>query len=141
MATTSFRLDGATALVTGAASGIGARIALGLAEFGARVGCLDVSEDGLRATVEAIAAADGEALALAADVTDAARLEDAVQRLQERFGPLRHAVNCAGIHSNAPAEEMPPETWNAVVDTNLTGVFLSCQAEGRAMLAHGGGTM
>jgi NAD(P)-dependent dehydrogenase (short-subunit alcohol dehydrogenase family) len=141
MTTPTFRLDGVTAMVTGAGSGIGARIALGLAEFGAKVGCVDRSEDGLRVTVEGITEAGGQAVAVTADVTDAAALEAAVTRIEETLGPLGAAVNSAGIHNNAPAEEMPPEAWQQVVDVNLTGVFLSCQAEGRAMLRNGGGSI
>lgn len=141
MTTPSFRLDDAAALVTGAGSGIGARIAVGLAEFGARVGCVDVTEEGLAATVEAITQAGGEGLALEADVTVAEDLEAAVARVEAEYGPLKAALNCAGIHSNAPAEEMPREVWQSLVDVNLTGVFLSCQAEGRAMLRNGGGSI
>jgi len=141
MTTPSFRLDGATALVTGAGSGIGARIALGLAEFGARVGCVDVSTDGLDATVDSIEQAGGKGVAVQADVTSAEELESAVKQAEGAFGPLTAALNCAGIHSNAPAEEMSRDVWQSVVETNLTGVFLSCQAEGRAMLRNGGGSI
>lgn len=139
MGTPTFRLDGDVALVTGAASGIGARIALGLAEFGASVGCLDITEEGLASTVDAIHGVGGRGLALAADVTDSAALDEAISQLESSFGPLKAALNCAGVHSNAPAEEMDRETWQRLLDINLTGVFLSCQAEGRAMLRNGGG--
>ena len=141
MATPSFRLDGVNAVVTGAASGIGARIAVGLAEFGAAVGCVDRSADGLARTVEDITGIGGRALALPADVTSPAELEAAVGRVENELGPLTAALNCAGIHSNAPAETMPLEQWQGLLDVNLTGVFLSCQAEARAMLANGGGSI
>ena len=141
MAIPSFRLDDTTAMVTGAGSGIGARVAQGLAEFGASVACVDLNADGLGETVEAIESAGGRALAIRADVTSAQQLSDAVARIQSELGPLRAALNCAGVHSNAPAEEMSLETWSSVIDTNLTGVFLSCQAEGAAMLAGGGGAI
>ena len=136
-----FRLDGKTAMVTGAGSGIGQRIAIGLAEFGAKVGCVDLTEDGLRETVSAIEGAGGEAVEVRADVTDADQVEAAVAQIEERLGPLSAAVNSAGIHNNAPAEEMPRETWQKLIDVNLTGVFLSCQAEGRAMLRNDGGSI
>jgi NAD(P)-dependent dehydrogenase (short-subunit alcohol dehydrogenase family) len=137
----SFRLDGATALVTGAAGGIGARVAVGLAEFGADVGCVDLTADGLEPTVTAIERVGRRALALPADVSDPDQMGDAVARTQAELGPLRHAVNCAGIHNNAPTEGMPFAVWQRLVEVNLTGVFVSCQAEGTAMLAAGGGSI
>ena len=141
MSAPSFRLDGHNALVTGAGSGIGQRIALGLVEFGARVGCLDVKQDGLDETLQNIERAGGEAIAIIGDVTSPEALENAVAKVEQRFGPLNAALNCAGIHSNQAAEEMTMATWRSVIDTNLTGVFLSCQAEGRAMLRNGGGAI
>lgn len=135
----SFRLDGSVALVTGAAGGIGARVALGLAEFGADVGCVDVVDPAK--TVAAIQEIGRRAVGVEADVADAGQVDAAVARVQEALGPLRHAVNCAGIHSNAPAESMPREQWQRLLDVNLTGVFLCCQAEGAAMLATGGGSI
>lgn len=140
----SFRLDGdgpAVALVTGGAGGIGARVALGLAEFGADVACVDVSADGLKETVAAIEGVGRRALAVEADVADADAMVAAVRRTEDELGPLRHAVNCAGVHDNAPAESMPRAQWQRLVDVNLTGIFTCCQAEGAAMLAHGGGSI
>lgn len=137
----SFSLEGQTALVTGAGSGIGARIAIGLTEFGARVGCVDLPKDGLEETVTTIAAQGGSAVALPADVTSAEQLESAVSQVEQAFGPLKLALNCAGIHSTKPAAEMSRTTWQNLFDVNLTGVFLSCQAEGRAMIRNGGGNI
>lgn len=141
MTSPTFRLDGRTALVTGAAGGIGARIALGLAEFGAAVGCVDLPGDGLDRCVENVHAIGGSALALPADITDAVALEACVGAAEDRLGPLSLGVNCAGVHSTAPAEEMEVAAWQRLVDVNLTGVFLSCAAEGRALLRHGGGSI
>src|SRR4029453_7658038 len=84
---------------------------------------------------------DRRAIALPADVTSADDLANAVQRVEAELGPLRLAVNSAGIANAAPAEEMTLEQWQRVVDINLTGVFLSCQAEARAMLEHGRGSI
>lgn len=136
----SFRLDvdgPVTALVTGAAGGIGARVALGLAEFGADVACVDVSAEGLEETVDAVEGVGRRALALEADVADVDAMAEAVRRTEADLGPLRHAVNCAGVHDNAPAESMPQAQWQRLVDVNLTGVFPCYQAEGAAMLARG----
>ena len=132
----SFRLDDQVALVTGASSGIGRAIAIGLAEAGAAVGCLDRGD-----VRETLAEIGDRGLALSVDVTDGAALDAAVSELQRRLGPLRLAVNCAGIANAAPAEAMDAAMWQSVIDVNLGGVFKSCQAEGRALLDNGGGAI
>jgi NAD(P)-dependent dehydrogenase (short-subunit alcohol dehydrogenase family) len=130
-----FTLEGKTAFVTGAGSGIGQRIAVGLAEAGASVGCFDLpSSKGLDGTVEQIKGLGRGAIALTGDVTQATDLQRAVNGVEQGLGPLSVAVNCAGIANAAPAEEMPLEQWQRMLDINLTGIFLSCQAEARVML-------
>ncbi len=136
-----FSLAGRTALVTGAASGIGQRIAVGLAEAGADVGCLDRAGEGLHDTVARIGALGRRAVALEGDVTDEPALARAVEATERALGPLACAVNCAGIANATAAEAMERAQWERVIDVNLTGVFLSCQAEARAMLRHGRGTI
>jgi len=134
MSTPNFRLHGQTALVTGAASGIGRRIAVGLAEAGADVACLDLPGPGLGSVVEEIGGLGRRSVSVPADVTRPADLAQAVAETESELGPLSLAVNCAGIANAAPAEEMPLAQWQAVLDINATGVFLSCQAEARVML-------
>jgi len=138
MTAPDFRLDDRTALVTGAASGIGRSLAIGLAEMGADVACLDRDDPG--ATAERVAAAGRRAVALTADVA-AGDLDAAVARTESELGPLRLAVNCAGVADAAAAEDMTAGQWQRVIDVNLTGVFRSCQAEGRALLRGGGGAI
>ena len=141
MVAPNFRLDGQIALVTGAASGIGRRVAVGLAEVGAHVACLDRPGPGLEEVVGEIKVLRRRAVAIPADVTEAAELDEAVRRTEADLGPLTLAVNSAGIANAAPAEEMDPAQWRRVLDVNLTGVFLSCQAEGRVMLGRSLGSI
>jgi NAD(P)-dependent dehydrogenase (short-subunit alcohol dehydrogenase family) len=137
-----FDLGGEVALVTGAGSGIGQRIAMGLAQCGANVALLDRrTDDGLAKTAEFIAAAGRQSIQIAADVTSAQALNDAVQRTEAELGPLTLAVNAAGIANANPAEEMEESQFQTMIDINLKGVFLSCQAESRAMLKNGRGAI
>ncbi len=137
----SFRLDGMAALVTGAASGIGRSIALGLAESGAGVGCCDLPDGGLEDVVTEILSSGGRACATPADVTIPEEIGAAVSMAQRELGGLDLAVNCAGIANAAPAEEMSIDQWRRLVDVDFTGIFLSCQAEARPMLAIGKGSI
>jgi NAD(P)-dependent dehydrogenase (short-subunit alcohol dehydrogenase family) len=137
-----FDLTGRVALVTGAGSGIGQRIALGLAQSGADVACLDRRTDGgLADTAAMIAAAGRKALVLTADVTKKADMAAAVASCEADLGPLWIAVNAAGIANANPAEEMEEDQYQTLMDINLKGVFLSCQAEAQAMLRHGRGSI
>src|ERR1700677_2891433 len=111
MTAPSFRLDGLVALVTGSGGGIGAAIAGGLAQAGADVVCLDRSADLLARTVASVRDAGGRGLAISGDVTDAASVQEAVRQAQSELGELRLAVNCAGIVTHAPAEEMTRSAW------------------------------
>ncbi len=136
-----FRLDGSHAFVTGAGSGIGQGIALGLAEAGASVACFDRDADASAGTAGQIEAQGRPALALSGDVTRPDDLAAAMGALIEAWGSLEVAVNAAGIANAAPAEDMPLEQWQRMIDVDLTGVFLSCQAEARVMLPQARGAI
>ncbi len=110
-----------------------------LAEFGASVGCVDLESADLPGVVDDIASAGGRASASPADVTQPDQLARAIESIQSTLGPVSLAANAAGVADSAPAEEMPLAQWQRVVDVDLTGVFLSCQAEGRAILSNGKG--
>ncbi|WP_210496846.1 SDR family NAD(P)-dependent oxidoreductase [Microvirga antarctica] len=136
-----FDFTGSTVLVTGAASGIGEATARALSKAGAAVGIGDIATDAAQAIVSAIAAEGGKAIALPFDVRDADATENAVATLEAAFGPITGLVTAAGLSRPSPAESMDEATWDLVVDTNLKGMFLSCQSAGRRMLAHGRGAI
>ena len=131
-----FDLQGEVALVTGAGSGIGQRIAVGLAEAGADVACFDLPQQaqGLDATVERIRAVGKRAIVQTGDVINASDLARTVAEVEKQLGALTIGMNCAGIANAAPAEEMPYDQWRKVHAINVDGVFLSCQAQARVML-------
>ncbi len=141
MSTSLFSLEGKIGLVTGGAQGLGAGMAVAWAEAGADVAIIDVDEARCAETVEAIRATGRRSIAVAADVTEPQSMVDAVDRIVAELGGLDIALNNAAIVQQAPAVDMTPEQWRAVIDVDLNGVFFSSQAEGRHMLAHGGGSI
>lgn len=137
-APTLFDLSDRVALVTGAGSGIGQRIAIGLAQCGADVALVDRRSDGgLRDTADLIEKTGRSSIQVAADVTSGSAMAEAVTRTQDELGPLRLALNAAGIANADACEDMSEEQYQTLMDINMKGVWLSCQAEARAMLAHG----
>ena len=131
-----------TALVTGAASGIGLATARRLAAGGAAVALADHDLDGAERAATELAESGVPALAIRLDVTDPASVESAVAAAVAGLGPLRLAVNNAGIAGpTAPTGDYPIEDWRRVIATNLDGVFYSLRYEIPAMLAAGGGSI
>jgi NAD(P)-dependent dehydrogenase (short-subunit alcohol dehydrogenase family) len=139
--TLSFSLAGRTAIVTGGASGIGAAIALGIAQSGGAVALLDRPGVDFAESVAALERAGASVVAIEGDVTDGDSIVRAVAAAESQLGPVTLAVNAAGIANGAPAEDMSIQQWRGVIDVDLTGVFLSCQAEGNAMIRNGGGSI
>lgn len=137
----SFRLDDDVALVTGAASGIGRAVAVAIAEAGARVGVADLAGSDLDGTLDLVERVGGKGVPVTLDVTDEDAVTAAVARVESELGPLSLAVNSAGIANAAPAVDMPLVQWQKVYDIDVTGVFLTARAEGRAMLRHGRGSV
>ncbi|MEU7043131.1 SDR family NAD(P)-dependent oxidoreductase [Streptomyces varsoviensis] len=134
--------SGRTALVTGAASGIGKAVAHRLAAGGAAVVVADRAEEAARETAAKLTADGARAVAVAVDVSDAASVEAAVGFAVDTYGALHLAVNNAGITgANSPIGEYAPEDWRRVIDTNLNGIFYSMRYEIPAMLTAGGGAV
>ena len=136
------RFDGRVAVITGAARGIGFGTATRFAEEGAAVAILDLDES---AAAEAAAklvstSSTGEkseqtkAIGIGADVSDAASVDAAVTRVVEELGGIHILVNNAGITRDNLLFKMPVEEWDAVLSTNLTSMFLCCQAAQRHMV-------
>ena len=112
-----------TAVVTGAASGMGAATARLLAAGGARVALLARRADRLEELAAEITAAGGQALAVAVDVTDQASVDAAAIRVRDAFGPVDLVVNSAGVMLPNPVADGRLDEWTRMVDTNLTGTL------------------
>ena len=137
----SFSLDQRVAFVTGAASGIGRRIAIGLAEAGADVGCFDLPTSDLSGVVSAISAMGRRAIACPGDVTRQEDLEAAVAAVEPRSGASEAGGQLRRDRQWRAGGDDAAQPVAKVIDVNLTGVFLSCQVEGRALLRNGGGAI
>ena len=122
--TAAARLEGRTALVTGASRGIGRAIAQGLAEAGARVVCAARSEDGCRETAEAIVAAGGEAVGVAFDLSELASHGAVLAAARERFGGLDVLVNNAALLRPHVIEKLTVDELAELHDTNVRGPVL-----------------
>ncbi|HZN26216.1 MAG TPA: glucose 1-dehydrogenase [Burkholderiales bacterium] len=128
-------LNGRVSVVTGGATGIGLRMALGLAEAGSKVVIASRKIEACEQAAREIERATGmQALAVACDVTKADQVEAMKNAVLERFGRVDVLVNNAGRAWVAPPEEMPLDRWQQVFDLNITGPFLCCQALGREMI-------
>jgi NAD(P)-dependent dehydrogenase (short-subunit alcohol dehydrogenase family) len=133
-------LEGETALVTGGGRGIGRAIAEAFAKEGARVGIVARSKDQVEEVAAGINAAGGEALALVGDVSNADDVQQAVSRVQDRFGTISVLVSNAGITGPyAPIWDSDPEEWWRTQEIHVHGAFLCTRAVYAGMVARGGG--
>jgi NAD(P)-dependent dehydrogenase (short-subunit alcohol dehydrogenase family) len=135
-------LEGRVALVTGAGAGIGAAIASVLAEAGAAVAANDIDAGRAEQTAAAIRERGGQAIGVAADVTDEDQVRDAVARCQAELGGLDIAVNNVGMMGGLgplPVTELTGTYIRKIVEQNLIATMLCCGAEAKAMVAAGRG--
>ena len=130
----STNLSGRTALVTGAAQGLGRVIAQSLAAAGAKVACIDINADSLAETVASIRSAGGTAEPIACDVTNSSRVNEVVDEVTGKWGALNILVNNAGITRDNVIVRMKDEQWDAVININLRGTFLFTRAAARPMM-------
>ncbi len=135
-----FRLDGRVAIVTGGGSGLGEAIVRGFVQSGAHVFAAD--RDLAAATkVAESCSGSGDATPFEVDVTDRERLDRLVAAAVDRFGSLDILACSAGTSARHPAEDFPEADYDRIMDVNLKGTFLACQAAGRQMLEQGRGSI
>jgi 2-deoxy-D-gluconate 3-dehydrogenase len=130
----SFRLDGKNALVTGSRTGLGAGIALALAQAGANVACHGQST-GPQEICEQVRALGRKSFYIAGDVAEKAVCSELIERTARDFGSIDILINNAGTIRRAPAAEHSEEFWNEIIAANLSSVFRLSQLAGRHMLA------
>lgn len=135
------RLAGKVALVTGAARGIGRGIAMRFAEEGARVGILDLDEVACQTAVVAALRNGGEAIALAADISQPDQVDAALARLDERFGAVDVLVNNAAVMPAGPIHATSPADFDRCLAVNLRGTYLVSRGVIPGMLALGRGSI
>lgn len=134
MSFSSFSLEGRVAIVTGGGTGIGRSIALEFARAGADVVVASRRLAVLEAVAKEIQELGRRSLAVLTDVTRKADVDNLVQKTVDEFGGIDILVNNAGVYSGAPFLELIEEEWDRVIDTNLKGCYLCCQAVGKRMV-------
>jgi NAD(P)-dependent dehydrogenase (short-subunit alcohol dehydrogenase family) len=141
MSTHSFggSLEGQVALITGAASGLGAALCTALARAGARIVAADVRPGGAAATAEALREQGARCHPVVLDVADPIAAAAAVDEAVARFGQLDILVNNAGTDLTLPIEQLTPADWQRVIGTNLNGPFLLARQASMHMRRAGGG--
>lgn len=136
------KLKDKVAIVTGASRGIGKATAIALATEGAKVVVnYGRNSEAADAVVAEITEAGGEAIAIGADVSQAEAVDEMVNTIKEKFGRIDVLVNNAGITRDTLMLRMKLEDWQAVINLNLTGVFLCCKAVSKIMLKQRSGTI
>ncbi|MBB5490609.1 2,3-dihydro-2,3-dihydroxybenzoate dehydrogenase [Nocardiopsis metallicus] len=134
-------IDGAVAVVTGAASGVGRAVVTDLAEHGALIAAVDIDPDGLAETVRALEGNGHQARAFTADVTDTNAVETLFGEVEALLGPVTVVVSAAGTLATGPVVDCADRDWHRMIAVNATGVFAVCRAAARRMGPRGHGTL
>lgn len=130
-----FDLSGKVALITGAGAGFGEALAVGFAEYGCDIAAADVNLPAARKTAENVANHSRRSMAVNVDIGSPDEIKTMVESVVKKFGTIDILVNSAGISHHRLALELPVEEWDRVLDVNLRGTFLCCQAAGQVMAA------
>jgi NAD(P)-dependent dehydrogenase (short-subunit alcohol dehydrogenase family) len=136
-----FDITGRKALVTGAGRGIGKVLALALAEAGCDVAILEINKKSAEETAAEIRQMGRQSVGIQVDVTKKDQVEKAFAEAAHTLGGLDIVINNAGVAIHKPAEELPEEDWDRVMDINLKGVFLCSQAAARIMIPKKSGSI
>lgn len=135
-----FRLDGKRLFITGGSRGLGREMALAIADAGANVVLVGRDQESLERTATDIRNLGRDCHILAADVSRPAECESACQTTLDQFGPIDIVINnVGGRRQNIPTEDMPRETWQELIDLNLTSTFICAKMFGGAMIKRGVG--
>ena len=135
------RLDGKTAVITGAARGIGRATALKFGQEGAKVAVCDISMESLNDLMDELNAINVDATAFEVDVTDRDAVNKMMNEIKEKYGSLDVMVNNAGITADGRLLKMEEQAFDKVIDINLKGVFNCGQAAARIMVEQGKGVI
>ena len=135
----ALELHGRNAVVIGGTSGIGRAIAHGLADAGANVVCTSRREDQVNAAAVEIESKGKKTLRVTSDVSDKSSLESLLAECGEKLGKVDILVNSAGRTKREPTLDLDEETWDAILETNLTGTLRACQVFGKHMIDNGYG--
>src|SRR6202041_2218258 len=134
-----FDLSGKSAVVVGGTSGIGLAMAIGLAEAGADVVASSRRQEQVDEAAKAIEATGRRGLGLTSDVAERATLQVLLDGTVKEFGKVDILINCAGKIKREPPLTVSEETWDGIMDTNVTGTLRACQIFGKHMLERGYG--
>jgi NAD(P)-dependent dehydrogenase (short-subunit alcohol dehydrogenase family) len=135
----SFDITDRVVVITGAGRGLGAALARGFAESGARVAIGDQDAQTAQASAALIRERGGQAVAVGCDITDPRQVQGLIDLARQSYGALDVLVNNAGVNIPKPAEQLRLEEWSRIIGVNLTGAFIACQAAGEVMLRQGSG--
>jgi len=141
MSSIGFDFKDKVVVITGAERGIGLSIATGFAKCGANIVVAGLMDEEFPNAEKAITAEGVKCCCIHTDVSDESSVKSMVAEVKEKFGRIDILVNNAGINKLAPAESMPLEVWQKIINVNLTGQFLMCREVGALMIEQGGGNI